>query len=319
MTVKKQIELSIVIVNWNTKKILLDCLHSIYKETKAFTFEIIVVDNGSVDGSAESVKRKYPTVKVIENETNIGYSKANNQGIRVSTGKYVCLLNSDTIVLGNALEKMVAFLDQNDFVGAVTCLLINPDGSPQIGSALGETNLLYWLSVETGLYKKYPNSRIWGKPFLSYLDQSITHEIEVCPSAAIIIRKKVFKNTGLLDEKIFFGTIDWDYSLRMRKKGWKLYLFQESKILHYGGKSKNAIRKELIYKDYRSRFYYFKKHYGIFKMNIFRLLIMVSSTIKIFYFLYLAMLNKLREKTDSQLVKSLKSHLIRLYICFTYT
>jgi GT2 family glycosyltransferase len=275
------VDLSIIIVNWNTKDLIHNCLVSIVQETTGIHFEIVVVDNGSQDGSVEMLKEHFPKIILIENEENVGYSKANNQGISHSTGRYVCLLNSDTVILENALSKMVHFLDENPSTGATTCLLINPDGSDQFGSALGETNLVYMLSVETGLYRKYPRSRIWGKPFLSYLDHRKSHELEVCPSAVIVIRKEVFKTVGGLDEKIFFGVIDWDFSYRIRKAGWKLYFFSDSRVIHYGGKSKSPIRQELLMKDYRSQYYYFSKHYGIFQTNLFRALIIISCTIKL--------------------------------------
>lgn len=305
-------DLSIVIVNWNTKDLLNDCLISIYQETKDIHFEIIVVDNGSKDGSLEILK-KFPDVILIKNRRNLGYSKANNQGIAISTGRYVCLLNSDTIILDNAFKKLVYLLEKRPDIGATTCLLINPDGSPQFGSALGETDLLYMLSVETGLYKKFPKSRIWGKPFLSFLDHQTAHKLEVCPSAVIVIRKEVFDTVGLLDENIFFGTIDWDFSIRMRKKGWNLYFEPTAKVIHYGGKSKTAIKEHLLTSDYRCQYYYFWKHYGIIKMNFFRYLIILSSMIKLF----LALLTHILKK-DSFSLKTTKrkmnNHFIRLKV-----
>ncbi len=314
-------DLSIVIVNWNTLDLLRDCLESVFKETAGIRFEVIVVDNGSTDGSIEMVKKDFPDVRLIENHENRGYSTANNQGIELAEGRYICLLNSDTVIIDNALAKLNQFLDGNAEAGAITCLLVNPDGSPQFGSALGETNLLYMLSVETGLYKKFPKSRVWGKPFLGYLDHSKTHELEVCPSAVITIRREVFENTGLLDENIFFGTIDWDYSLRMRRKGWKLFFLPEAKVLHYGGKSKDPIRKELLYKDYVSRFYYFWKHYGWVQMNMYRLLILLMSICKLVFIFPLMFYSKLSyglgEKYE-QAWNQRNKHLMRLQICLSW-
>lgn len=308
--------LSIVIVNWNTKDLLRDCLSSIFHETKDILFEIIVVDNGSTDGTVDMVRKHFSNVTLIENKKNIGYSKANNQAIKISTGRYVCLLNSDTVILENALSKMVRLLDGRHDIGATTCLLINPDGSHQFGSALGETNLLYMLSVETGLYKKYPKNRIWGKPFLSYLDHSKAHELEVCPSAVIIIRREVFETVGLLDENIFFGVIDWDFSYRVRKWGWKLYFDPDSKVLHYGGKSKSPISQQLLVRDYECQYYYFWKHYGVFRMNLFRFLLIISSTIKLFAYLIIHKFKK--DKTAFGKAKELiNNHCTRLKVSFS--
>lgn len=308
--------LSIVIVNWNTKDLLHDCLSSIFDETKDISFEVIVVDNGSTDGTVDMVRKDFSNVTLIENKENIGYSKANNQGIKISTGRYVCLLNTDTVILENALSKMVRLLDGRYDIGATTCLLINPDGSHQFGSALGETNLLYMLSVETGLYKKYPKNRIWGKPFLSYMDHTKGHELEVCPSAVITIRREVFEAVGLLDENIFFGVIDWDFSFRVRKWGWKLYFYPDSQVLHYGGKSKSPISQQLLVRDYECQYYYFWKHYGVFQMNLFRLLLILSSTVKLFAYLIIQLFKK--ENTDFAKTKErINNHRTRLKVSFS--
>lgn len=308
-----RILLSIVIVNWNTKDLLKDCLTSVFCETKDILFEVIVVDNGSTDDSVDMIKKSFQNVILVENRTNLGYSKANNQGIEHSRGEYVCLLNSDTIILDDAFRQMIKFLSQRPDIGAISCLQINPDGSDQFGTALGETNLTYMLSVETGLYKMFPKSRIWGKPRLSYFDHKKAHPLEVCPSAIMIIRKKVFQTVGLLDENIFFGAIDWDFSYRIRQKGWKLYFYPDVKIVHYGGMSKSPIRTELLLKDYRSQYYYFLKHYGIFKMTLFRLLITISSIIKI-YANILAYIFNPNEILLQRYKRQLSHHLIRLRV-----
>jgi GT2 family glycosyltransferase len=310
------VDLSIIIINWNTKALLKDCLCSVFCETKDISFEVIVVDNGSTDGSAMSIRQNFPNVRLIENQKNLGYSAANNQGIKLSKGRYICLLNSDTVILENAISKLTNFLDEKPEIGAATCLLLNPDGSPQFGSALGETNLLYMLSVETGLYRIFPKNRIWGRPFLSYLDHEKPHELEVCPSAVIVIRREVIEKVGLLDENIFFGVIDWDYSYRIRKYGWKLYFYPFSRVIHYGGKSKKPIRYELLKKDYKSQFYYFHKHYGQFHMFLFRLLIMLSSSIKLLLSLYIDFLKK---KKINAFIKNNKTnnHWTRLKISFS--
>ena len=285
-------DLSVIIVNWNTRELVEACIESIFEETRGISFEVIVVDNGSEDGSQASIERRFPCVVLIENRLNVGYSKANNQGIEESSGRYVCLLNSDTVVIDNALGKLVEFLDERPKAGAASSLLMNPDGSFQIGSALGETNLLYMISVGTGLYELFPESRTWGKPFLSYLDHSRMHEVEVCPSAAVAVRREVFADVGLLDECIFFGTVDWDFSYRMRRNGWELYHFPESKVIHYGGKSKGPIEKELMDRDYRSRYHYFRKHYGVLQMNIFRVMTIMFSSSKMLFSLLILLFGR---------------------------
>lgn len=277
-------DVSIIIVNWNTKDLIQDCIYSIHIGLNKYTYEIIVVDNGSKDNSLEMIKAQFPEVILIENSENIGYSKANNQGIKKSKGDFICLLNSDTLILDNALEKIVGHLKKDPKVGSATCLLLNPDGSSQFGSALGEPNLIYFFSVETGLYKYFPRSKIWGRPLLSFKDHRYPHEIEVCPSAIIIIKKQVIKDVGLLDEKIFFGVIDWDFSLRVRKKGWKLYFYPDAYVLHYGGKSKKPISEMLLIEDIRARYYYFLKHYGVPKTNVLKLMIVLASLVKISIF-----------------------------------
>lgn len=304
-------DLSIIIVNWNTKELIEDCIHSINMGPKIHSYEIIVVDNGSKDQSVEMIKKKFPEVILIENNTNIGYSKANNLGIKRSRGDYICLLNSDTLILNSALEKIVSHLKNDSKVGSATCMLLNPDGSTQFGSALGEPNLTYFLSVETGLYKFFPKSQIWGRPLLSYKDHRYPHEIEVCPSAIIIIKKQVFKDVGLLDENIFFGVIDWDFSLRVRKKGWKQYFYPDAYVLHYGGKSKAPISERLLVEDINARYYYFLKHYGESRTNILKLIIVMASFVKIIYFTIMLVTrfskipkNSIKDRINSYITKT---------------
>ena len=307
-------ELSIVIVNWNTKNLLEKCLLSIYRNVRNIKFEIIVVDNGSTDGSPKMVRDCFTEVLLIENKMNRGYSKANNQGIKKITGEFICLLNSDILVFENSIEKMVSFLKANGKVGATSCMQINPDGSEQFGTALSEPNLAYLISVELSLYRLFPKSRLWGRPLLSYIDHKKPHEVEVCPSAVIVMKREMVREVGLLDENIFFGAIDWDYSYRARKMGWLLYFYPDSRVVHYGGRSKKPIKRKLMAIDNRSQYYYYWKSYGRFRMNIFRWLLIICDSFKLIASLVYLLLIPKKMKIPGRIMDRIETYTIRLRI-----
>jgi len=224
-------ELSIVIVNLNNKDLILDCIDSINKEGSNLDLEIIVVDNGSTDGSVAAIRNfKFQISNfrliIIENKENLGYSKANNQGMEKAEGKYILLLNSDTIVKKGALGKLLNFAKRQNNAGVVGPKLLNKDGSlqpscfrfPTIGNAIRE----YWLG-EKGLFGKYAPK---GKEH---------SEVDSVVGAAFLITPKALKRVGMLDEHYFAYFEDIDYCRQTLKKGLKVYYYPGSEIIHYHG------------------------------------------------------------------------------------
>lgn len=220
--------LSVIIVNFNTQDLLKNCLTSIYQYIDILEDEVIVVDNASQDDSVEMVKKKFPAVKLIINQKNLGFAKANNQALRQAQGEYCLLLNSDTQVKSGALEKLVRFANDHLEVGVVGAKLLNPDGSiqpsvyhfPSIWRAIKE----YWLG-QKGIYEKYAPA------------VSGAVEVEAVVGAAILIPKRVFDQVGLLNEQYFMYFEDLDYCRRVRRAGFEVYYLPQAEIIHHHGQS----------------------------------------------------------------------------------
>lgn len=246
-------DLSIIIVNYNKFKMLKECLESIYKNTSIINFETFVIDNASTDNSIPMVKQNFPQVNLIKNLSNFGFSKANNQAIKISKGKYILLLNNDTVVLNNALKKMVEFMDTHPHIGGLGPKLLNPDLTTQREGSI--------------LSKRFWNSKV-------------PVETNFLTGAALMIRRGVFDKIGFLDENFFFYNEDIDICQRIKKAGWKLYFFPSAQIIHIGQKTKNI---EMIYEGYRGGLYLCKKHYNKFTNAIYRLGVLADVSIRIAY------------------------------------
>lgn len=253
-------ELSIIIVNLNNKDLILDCIDSIQNEGSGIDLEIIVVDNGSTDGSINALhKIQIPKSKliIVENKKNLGYAKANNQGIKKAKGKYILLLNSDTIVKKEALGKLLRFAKETPDAGVVGTKLLNIDGSlqpscfnfPTIRNAIKQ----YWLG-EKGLFEKFaPPS---NKPA----------EVDAVVGAVFLITAKALKEVGILDERYFAYFEDIDYCRQTWKKGLKVYYLPTSEIIHYHGATFKKMAPE---KDrWKKLIPGSKIYYGLFKHYI---------------------------------------------------
>lgn len=239
------LDLSIIIVNTNNKKILEECLGSINKNTHKISFEIIVTDNNSKDGSQEMVKTLYPKVKLIENKENAGFVRASNQGLRIAQGRYSCLLNDDTITYESAFDLMVEFMDKNPSVGACSPTLLNTDGSYQHQGGLFQKK--FWL-------EKKPS------------------EIQFAIGACLMVRREVIGKIGLMDENLFFYNDDLDWCMRIRYAGYKIFFIPQAKIMHYGGySSKRVFNRRLFVEGFRGGLYFCKKHYGNLIYHLYRL------------------------------------------------
>ncbi|MCL6096466.1 MAG: glycosyltransferase family 2 protein [Patescibacteria group bacterium] len=268
------IDLSIVIVSYNTKDFLKKCLDSIYKTSKNFGFEIIVSDNNSKDGSVEMVKKEFKDVILVENKENMGFSKANNMGVKKSSGRYVLFLNSDTIVHANTLRYMVNFMDKNKNAGAATCELIMPNGKIDDASHRGFPTPWNSFSHFSGLSKIFPKSKLFGGYNLGFEDFSTTHEIDALAGAFMLVRRKAGEQVNWWDEDYFFYGEDIDFCYLLKQKGWKVYYVPEVSILHYKGvtggikkhsKHLTTADRETRIKSQKERFramrLFYKKHY----------------------------------------------------------
>lgn len=227
-------DLSIIIVSYNTKEILRNCLNSVRLSTKdaGYQSEIIVVDNGSKDESAEMVRKDFPDTKLIKNTTNLGFARANNIGIKASKGKYTLLLNSDTVIFSDVIPKMIEFMKKNPKVGVSTCRVELENGKLDPACHRGFPTPWASFTYFTGLEKIFPKCKIFGQYHQTYKDLSTLHEIDSCSGAFYFIRRRVIEDVGLLDEDYFIYGEDLDWSYRIKQKGWKIYFNPNTKILH---------------------------------------------------------------------------------------
>ncbi|OGK31280.1 hypothetical protein A3F29_00250 [Candidatus Roizmanbacteria bacterium RIFCSPHIGHO2_12_FULL_33_9] len=230
-------DLSIVIVSYNTKNFIKDCILSIYKNTQGIKYEIIVVDNASSDGSAGIIKKEFPDVILIAGKKNLGFSSANNKGVRKSHGRYVLFLNPDTLIYKDSISQMLKFMDSHGEIGAATCKLLLPNGRIDDASHRGFPTPWNSFTYFLGLSKTFPSFKLFSGYNLSFLDLDRTHEIDACAGAFMIVRRKAGDDIGWWDEDYFFYGEDLEFCFRLKEKGWKIYYHPDVSVLHYKGVS----------------------------------------------------------------------------------
>ena len=230
-------KLSIVIVNYNVKYFLEQCLHTAIKAGLKLSSEIIVVDNDSVDGSCQMVETKFPDVILIANKENVGFSKANNQAIRIAKGEYILLLNPDTVVEEDSFIKIIEFMDKTPDAGALGVKMIDGKGRflPESKRGLPTPEVAFWKMF--GFSKLFPRSKRFGQYHLGYLDNDQIHKVDVLAGAFMLLRRETLRKVGLLDEDYFMYGEDIDLSYRIIKGGYNNYYFPETTIIHYKGES----------------------------------------------------------------------------------
>lgn len=241
-----QLDISIIIVNWNTRDILRDCLESVYKQTKGIAFEVIVVDNASSDGSAAMVKAEFLQVILIENTDNKGFAAANNQGMRIAKGRYVLLLNSDTVVLDCAIPKTFVFAEKHPEAAVIGCKVLNPDHTLQPTCFMFPCLLNLCLS-STYLYKIFPRNRFFGRERMSWWNRDDVRQVDVVTGCFMLVRREAIDQVGMMDEDFFMYAEETDWCWRFKKAGWQNLFFPDAQIIHLGGQSSKQVRaKSLI-------------------------------------------------------------------------
>ncbi len=243
--IEKPVDVSIVIVNWNTRDILRDCLRTIYEQTRHVEFEVIVVDNASQDGSARMVRSDYPQAVLLANETNVGYAAANNQGIRAARGRYVLVLNSDTLILDAAIDRMVEFADGHPRAGVLGCRVRHPDGTLQPTCFMFPSVFNSFLATFY-LNKLFPRSRLFGREAMSWWDRSDVREVQVVTGCFMLIRKEALDEVGLMDERFFMYAEETDWCYRFGKAGWQVMFTPVAEIVHLGGQSTAQRSEEML-------------------------------------------------------------------------
>lgn len=267
------LKLSIVIVNYNVKHFLEQCLKSVYQAIQNIEAEVFVVDNNSIDGSQDMVRSSFTDVKLIANSKNTGFSTANNQAIKESKGEYVLLLNPDTVVPENCFQALLEFADKTPDLGGCGIPMYDGQGNylPESKRGLPTPEVAFYKMI--GLNKLFPKSKKFGKYHLGYLAPDQNHEVEILAGAFMLIRKKVLDKIGLLDETFFMYGEDIDLSYRITKAGWKNYYFAGSRIIHYKGESTKKLSTNYVKVFYKAMVIFAEKHYAGSNQKLFKLFI----------------------------------------------
>lgn len=252
-------DVSVVIVSWNTKKLLLRCIETLFSSTRHRRLEVIVVDNGSSDGSAEAVSSKFADVIVIRNVTNLGFAKANNQGICASSGKYICLVNSDVEVLDGCIDAMCDYMDQHKDIGLLGPRVLNKDLTlqPSCGELPSLRNLLMQALM---LDRLFPGLSFCRNRFMSNFDHNDLRRVQTLSGCFLMTSREAINKVGRLDERFFIYGEDVDWCKRFQDKGWGVVFYPQARVIHYGGASSAAAPARFSVELQRADLQYWHKH-----------------------------------------------------------
>lgn len=255
-------KLSIVIVNYNVEFFLEQCLYSVRRSLQGIDGEVFVVDNNSVDGSLKMLAKKFPEVKVIANKENVGFSRANNQAIRISTGEYVLLLNPDTVVEDDTFAKCIAFMDSHPDAGGLGVKMVDGKGNflPESKRGLPTPAAAFYKMF--GIAKLFPHNKRFAHYYMGHLSNEETNEVEILAGAFMLMRRETLDKVGLLDETFFMYGEDIDLSYRITQGGYKNYYFPETRIIHYKGESTKKTSVNYVLVFYKAMEIFAKKHFG---------------------------------------------------------
>lgn len=286
-------DVSIVIVNYNTRDYLKDSLGSIYSQKNNIPYEVIVVDNNSTDGSKLLWRdSEFKNIKFIENKENLGFARGCNQGIALSKGRYILVLNPDTVVLNDAIEKMVRFMDENKSVGISGPKILNPDGTIQYSCRKFPNHLFILFGRNSIFTKVSPNNRFSKKYLMSDWNHDENREVDWVSGASLMLRRELIDDIGLFDENFFMFNEDVDICLRAKKAGWSVKYFAEASVIHYIGSSHGKVANRLIIERHKGMAHFYHKHY---KKNLICTMI-TDAAIIMRGFLFL-LINNLRVKS----------------------
>ncbi len=273
-------DVSIIVVNWNTQDILRNCLKSIYEQGGEVALEVIVVDNASTDGSADMVRKDFPQVILIENSENRGFAAANNQGIAKAMGRYILLLNSDTVILDKAIEKTISFADAHPESAVVGCRVLNPDRTLQ-PTCFMFPSILNMLLLTTYLYKLFPKSRFFGRERMTWWSRNDIREVDVVTGCFMLVRCEAIEQVGLLDERFFIYGEETDWCCRFKNAGWKVMFTPYTNIIHLGGQSTQKKATAMVVQLRKSILQFMKKYHSPFIYRIACLLTVIFLAVRL--------------------------------------
>ncbi|WP_342479113.1 glycosyltransferase family 2 protein [Paenibacillus sp. FSL H7-0350] len=256
------VDVSILILNYNTCRLTMDCLRSVYDSETSYSYEIILVDNNSQDDSVETISKEFPEVLLIANSENVGFAKGNNQGMEVASGRYVLLLNSDTVIRKDTLETMLAFMDSRPDLGASGCKVILPDGSLDKACRRGFPTPSASFYYAFGFSKLFPDRPKFNGYQLGYLDPDDEYPVDCLVGAFMLLRRETIEQVGGLDESFFMYGEDLDWCYRIKEAGWGIYYYPQTSIVHLKGGSARRRPFKIVYEFHRAMILFHKKHYS---------------------------------------------------------
>ena len=286
-------DISIIIVSWNTREILRECLKSVYEQAGNVNFEVIVVDNASKDGSCEMVRQFFPEAKLIVNSTNRGYAGAVNKGLRIAISRYVLVLNSDILICDSAIEKTVDYADKHPRVAVVGCKVLDDNGEVHI-TCRCFPSLLNLLLDTLGLNRIFRYNKILGGEYMWWWPRDSEREVDVVSGMFMLVRRQAIEEVGLMDEDFFFLFEETDWCYRFSKAGWKMLFWPGAKVIHVhgGGQSRKIAGVKIAMQYQKSMLIFFRKHYGRGECLRARILLIIRS---IFSFLVWGILGLYRK------------------------
>ena len=253
-------QLSVIILNYNVRYFLEQCVASVQEALTNIDSEIIVVDNQSSDDSCEMIRSRFPGVKLIKNNSNLGFPKGNNIGVAQANGKYICILNPDTVVAEDTFEKILTFAEKQENLGIVGCKLIDGSGNFLPESKRGIPTPFVALTKIFGLYKLFPNWKLFNRYYAQHLSENETGKVEILVGAFMIMKRDLYNEIGGFDENCFMYSDDFDLSYMALKRGKSNYYFHETSVIHYKGES--TVRDGLYMKRFREAMqFFYNKHY----------------------------------------------------------
>jgi len=282
------ITLSIIIVSYNTRDLLVDCLRSLPREDD---LEVFVVDNASIDGSADAVAEQFPKVNLIRNATNVGFAPANNQALRLCRGRYIMLLNSDTEMLEGTLSGIIHFMDGKPDAAVVGCKLLNTDGSlqPSVTSFPNIIKDSVGILLKGSVLSNTPSARKWlssvakmmGTSASRFDDHSDMKEIDYPRGACFTVRREALEEAGLLDEEYFFTGEELDFCYRVKQKGWKVYYYPQVAVIHHDHGASKSMMGKVFVQTRKSALYFYEKHYGWKRTELMKACVSLTLMMKI--------------------------------------
>ena len=282
------IDLSVIIVNYNVEYFLEQCLNSVIMASEKLNVEVFVVDNNSIDGSVKMLKKKFPSVLLIENKKNYGFSKANNQAIEKAQGRNILLLNPDTVVEESTFKKVVDFMDENPDAGGLGVRMVDGKGNflPESKRGLPTPKVAFFKIF--GLSKLFPKSKLFGSYHLGYLNEHEVNKVDVLSGAFLLFKKEVSDKIGMLDEAFFMYGEDIDFSYRITQGGYHNYYYPDTSIIHYKGESTKKSSVNYVFIFYKAMVIFAQKHFSKNNAKIFSFAIHLA----IYFRAFLAILNR---------------------------